>query len=169
MTVLAKVEGLTEQQRRLAIELASGKSFRAASKLAGYADENAGRVAFALPAVMAATRQRIEELLLADAAYGRRVLRRIAQGAKTDPKLKRQAAVDLMSRGGFVPPKAKDAASNIAATLSEMSPTQLRAVVEAGQRALADRAAPVIDGEAERVGNAPQRDPNRDKLVELLG
>jgi len=169
MTVLAKVEGLTGQQRRLATELALGKSINAASKLAGYANPEAGREALSLPAVQSALRQRVDELLLIDAAYARRILRRIAQGTKTDPKLKRQAAVDLMSRGGFVPPKAPEPANKLPGTLSELTPAQLRALVDAGQRALADRAAPIIEGEAIRANDAPLRATTPPDIADLLG
>jgi hypothetical protein len=113
-------------------------------------------------------RQRVDELLLIDAAYARRILRRIAQGAKTDPKLKRQAAVDLMSRGGFVPPKAPEPANKLPGTLSELTPAQLRALVDAGQRALADRA-PVIEGEAIRANDAPLRANPPPGIADLLG
>jgi type II secretory pathway pseudopilin PulG len=170
MGALAKVQGLTVSQRELVTAIANGATIKAASKTAGYSNLGAAYSALAVPAVQTAIRQRVEELLLVDAAYARRVLRRLARSNKTEPKLRRQAAVDLLSRGGFVPPKARDGASNAAATLSEMTPAQLRALVDAGQRALSDRAAPIIDGQAVEIeDSAPVSDDISPELAELLG
>jgi len=168
MQLPAKQEGLTEQQRRLAVEIAAGRTMEAASQLAGYADPMMGYDALSLPAVEAFVHKRIQQHLTVDAAQARRHLRRVMRGTKQDAKLRAAAAKDLLSRGGFVPPKAREATSGVAGTLSELTPAQLRALVDAGQRALADRA-PVIEGETIRADNAPETANTQPNIAELLG
>ena len=153
-------------QVSLAHHIASGMSIAAASRLSGYADINGAAAALSLPAVQSAIRQRLDALLLQDAAFARKTLRRMVGSTKLDAKTRRQAAVDLLSRGGFVAPKAKESAAGNRSSLSELTPHELRAVLAEAQRALSDRA-PIIDGESQRI--APDPAPDDNKLAELLG
>lgn len=65
--------------------------------------------------------------------------------------LKLAAAKTALDRAGYVPPNARDQMGDPIKSLAEQGPDELKAFIHVAQEELAQRAKPVIDGEAKEV------------------
>lgn len=138
---------LTEQQEKFVAEVVRGNKPEAAAMLAGYGG-NSRQISWALlrnPAIVAAIRIEITRLLTAEAlplAY--RVLTDIAKDETAPVAVRRACARDLIDRAGIVPPKAaENGAAGAEKPMSEMSTSELRALVDRLESELGARAVDV--------------------------
>ncbi|MEQ9416649.1 MAG: hypothetical protein RJQ08_03800 [Salinisphaeraceae bacterium] len=134
---------LTDKQRTYAELVATGVERDRAADLAGYAPgsgalvtiETNSKVQAAVAALTAARLQSAAPAALA-------LIERFVRDEQLAPKIRLDAAKDLLNRGGYLPPRQVDAAIG-GKSQNEMSSDELRAFVDQAEKTLAERARPV--------------------------
>lgn len=153
---------LTDMQRAFVrAYVRNGGNAKAAADEAGYSQSHARAWELTTnPRVMDAIRVEQSRVItgeLATLAVG--VVRDILNDKELSPKVRLDAAKTVLDRAGHIAPKAEapqDPAS--VRDLNQMDRDQLEAFIERAQRAIADQAKPVIDGQAshdESANGAP--------------
>ena len=154
---------LTKKERELVEDyLLTGNWSESALNL-GYPKNEAKVLAKAAsnsPAMLAAVYVEIGKRLVEGAAVGFKVVLDMAKDPDCHPKLRLEAAKELLKLGGHVAPKAKSLENTGNKQLHELSLDDLRRQRDALEGAIADRSRPVI---------APEASPIDANDIELLG
>lgn len=138
---------LNDRQAAFARYLVDGRHYLEAYRLAGY---TGGQPQASLltrhPAVSAAIRAEMTRRLAEeDAPAARRLLRQFLDDADCDKKLRVDCAKTLLSRGGYVEPKAADPAVPGTKEPSEMSGKELDDMIDRLRTELRQRESKAID------------------------
>mgnify|MGYP000870139300 CR=1 FL=1 len=138
---------MTDRQAAFARYLVDGRHYLEAYKLAGYTGPQP--VASRLtrhPAVSAAIRaEMVRRLQDEDAPAARKLLRRFLEDEQCDKKLRVDCAKTLLSRGGYVEPKAAEPAAPGTKEPSEMSGKELDDMIDRLRTELRQRESKAID------------------------
>lgn len=138
---------LTEKQQLFVGHLVDGVHYAKAYELAGYtpAQSNAYHL-YRHPAVSAAIRaEMVRRLQDEDAPAARKLLRRFLEDEQCDKKLRVDCAKTLLSRGGYVEPKAADPVAPGTKEPSEMSGKELDDMIDRLRTELRQREGKAID------------------------
>lgn len=137
---------LTEKQRTYVDLVATGVERHRAAALAGYAAGSNALVSFETnskiqSAIAALTAARLQSAAPAALALIEKFVRDDAMA----PKIRLDAAKDLLNRAGYLPPRQADATAN-GKSQNEMTSEELRAMIQQHEQVLAERAKPVGNG-----------------------
>lgn len=131
------------------------------SKIAGY------RLA-KHPALLAAIRYETAKRLQSLAPVALTVLEEIMLNEKADPRVRRQCAVDVLSRAGHMPPTARDKAGDKPdRPLAELSEAELVAMLQTLRKSQAEEAQ-LVQAETESADNAPVDAPKSEKAIDMF-
>lgn len=138
---------LNERQAAFVRYLVDGRHYLEAYKLAGYqgGQPQASHLQH-MPVISAAIRAEMTRRLQdEDAPAARKLLRRFLEDEEADKKLRVDCAKTLLSRGGYVEPKAIEAPAPGTKDPSEMSGSELDAMIDRMRTELRQREAKAID------------------------
>ena len=138
---------LNDRQSSFVRYLVDGRHYLEAYKLAGYTGTQpaASQLAHS-PLVSAAIRAEMTRRLQdEDAPAARKLLRRFLEDEEADKKLRVDCAKTLLSRGGYVEPKATEAPAPGTKDPSEMTGSELDAMIDRLRTELRQRESKAID------------------------
>lgn len=138
---------LTDRQSAFARHIVDGYHYLEAYKRAGYTgDQPAASRLTRHPAVSAAIRAEMTRRLQdEDAPAARKLLRRFLEDEQCDKKLRVDCAKTLLSRGGYVEPKAIEAPAPGTKDPSEMTGAELDQMIDRMRTELRQRETKAID------------------------
>lgn len=141
------VVALSDLQERFVANLIEGIPAPRAYELAGYKPDGSNAYKMAKhPLVSAAIRAELTRRLQdEDAPAARKLLRRFLEDEEADKKLRVDCAKTLLSRGGYVEPKAIEAPAPGTKDPSEMSGQELDAMIDRMRTELRQRETKAID------------------------
>lgn len=138
---------LTDKQHVFVAHLVDGVHYAKAYELAGYSADQANAYhLYRHPGVSAAIRAEMTRRLQdEDAPAARKLLRRFLEDEEADKKLRVDCAKTLLSRGGYVEPKAIEAPAPGTKDPSEMSGQELDQMIDRMRTELRQRETKAID------------------------
>lgn len=154
---------LTKKEQELVEDYLQTGDWAESALNCGYSKSEARylkKVASNSPAMLAAVYVEIGKRLVEGAAVGFKVVLDMAKDPECHPKLRLEAAKELLKLGGHVAPKAKSLENAGEKQLHELSIDDLKRQRDTLESAIADRSRPVI---------APDASPIDADDIELLG
>ncbi len=144
---MQNLTALTDRQVAFARYLVDGRHYLEAYKLAGYTGPQPSASALTRhPGVSAAIRAEMTRRLQdEDAPAARKLLRRFLEDEEADKKLRVDCAKTLLSRGGYVEPKAIEAPAPGTKDPSEMTGAELDQMIDRMRTELRQRETKAID------------------------
>lgn len=143
---------LTHEQALFVVYYCQGGNLASAARRAGYADVMGAQMALEHNGVKAAIKARLTDLFLRDAIKARKALRKRLEN-DNDPKLQLEAAKTILDRAGFIPPKASEPGRGMIKDPSDMSNTELVAMLGRAEGELAARSRQISAPDASQVAD----------------
>lgn len=119
------------------------------------------------PALLAAIRYETAKRLQGLAPVALRVLAELLTNDKIDPRVRRQCAVDILSRAGHVVPTAKERPRDDERPHAELTEAELTAMLQAHHKRQAEEAQ-LVQAEAETERNAPTGASESNKTIDMF-